>query len=712
MVAMKPDSSKLKPAKSHRRLTRNSLRAGAAVAILLLVAVGCSRLDIEGPDVQNARPELIFVNVPVDGTQFSSNPVIYWYGTDIDGRIVRYDYAVLTKDTVQWFVDNHQGCGSEEPISIAERLIQSGCADDTFFQWTSIFVDSVSGGDLPTQETVNLFAAFDTLDCDSQLRQVATADTVYFVSDPINCVSNTVDQYMFVRAVDDLGAESQIKYRSYLRNNHWPDTEINPDFELTSRTNPYFSLPELTRTYRGILVTWSGSDRSDYLIDEPPLEFYWRVYGPDSVRMSLTDTLDASGNPRKPIMESLSPDPRKGVWVKDTLTQLYDLWHDVDAPPAVPADTTRTGYFLVVVSSRDDAFVPDPTPSAVSFRAIYPKFERDVLIVSHGEWLQNNLATPTCSPDRDGASNPTCFNDFLRSLGEGVVNDNTDGDWDFEKDWAEVNLQSGGGQDGCYSSVTGPRPRCFPTGVSLDEYARHRLVIYNHSDMRKVIKNTTNRLEENLAAYLDIGGMLWYIDRIPFMRGTLLVGSSPASIVDLYVDYPQFGGRWPVDYFDIGGFWLPNWRSGLNVDASLIRSNDEFIGASLNPEPRLAEAFSNLPEHLDIDKEHLDSSWVIIFRTALAAQSPPKEILGVPGVPFVLRGPNSLTVYKFESWRPELNNAQGGVVMTRFVGPDRTNPRYKTAWFGCPLYFIQQDDVNELVKGMLNWFLVQPLEVQ
>jgi hypothetical protein len=706
MVAMKPNSSKLTHGNSTRRLTRYSVSAAAALAILLLVVVGCSRLDIEGPDVQNVKPELIFVNVPVDGSEFSANPIIYWYGTDVDGRIIRYDYAVLTKDTVEWFVNNHEGCGGEG--SPAERFIQSGCADDTDFQWISIFVDSVGGGGLPTQQTVNLFAAFDTLDCDSQLRQVATADTVYYVTDPINCISNTIDQYMFVRAVDDLGEESQIKYRSYLRNNHWPETQINPDFELASRTNPYFSLPELTQTYRGIAVTWGGSDRSDYLIDEPPLEFYWRVYGPDSVRMSLSDTLLDDGSPRKPVLHSESPDPRKGVWVTDTITYLYDLWHDVDSIAGGTPDTTRTGYFMIVVSARDDAFVPDPSPDSVNFRAIDPKFEREVLVVSHAEWLFNNLVTPTCTPDFGGSVNPTCSHEYLQRVFSNAVPG-----WDFEKDWAEVNDQGGGGQDGCYNGLPGdPRPRCFPDGVTLDEYARHRLVVYCHDDMDKAVSGGGDALDAVMAQYLDIGGMLWYIDRNPFLVGTKIGSFATSRIIDFTQFYPEFEGRWPIDYFDVEGVWYPAWRQrGLKTNAAEIRSNDEFIGANLNDDPDLAGALSNLPQHLEVDKEHLDSSWVIIFRSALASQSPPKEILGVPGVPFVLRGSNSITVYQFESWRPELNNAHGGVVMTRFVGPDRANPRYKTAWLGCPLYFLQEDDVNDLIEGMLNWFLVQPLEV-
>jgi hypothetical protein len=407
-------------------------------------------------------------------------------------------------------------------------------------------------------------------------------------------------------------------------------------------------------------------------------------------------------------LESQSSDPRKGVWVTDTLTNLYDLWRDVDAPPNVPPDTTRTGYFMLVVSARDDAFVPDPSPDSVNFRAIHPKFEREVLVVSHAEWLQNNLVNPTCSPNVPGSINPTCNQRFLKKVFENALGT----DWNVDKDWAEVNDQGGGCNNGLRANpetgqLADPRPRCFPDGVTLDEYARHRLVVYSHDDMTKSVSGGSDALDAVLAQYLDIGGNVWYIDRNPFLVGTKIGSFATSRIIDFTELYPEFEARWPVDYFDIEGVWYPAWRQrGLKTDASLIRSNDEFIGANRGPSPNLVAGESTVPEHLRIDKEHLDSSWVIIFRTALASQSPPKEILGVPGVPFVLRGSNSITVYQFESWRPELNNAHNGVVMSRFVGPDLANPRFKTAWLGCPLYFIEEEDVNQLIAGMLHWFLV------
>lgn len=705
---MKPYSNSISETDAHHRRTRFIGWLVAVIAILLVVVVGCSRLDITGPEVTNQAPELILANIPAGGSEFSANPVVYWFGTDVDGRIARYDYAVLPESTVQRMLEIN-GCPGGG-LSDAERFIQCTAITDDDFQWTSIFVDSTSEESLPTQRTVNLFAAFDTLDCDSQLTQIVNVeeDTVYYVSIPVNCISKSIPQYMFIRAIDDLGASSQIKYRSYLRNNHWPESQISPEFELASRTEPYFSLPELTQTYRGILVTWEGSDRSDFLRDEPPLEFYWRVFGPYDAPPTLADTLDPTGQRLIPAQESRNADPRKGVWISDTLAYMYDLWGNADVVSGT-SDTTRTGWFGLVLSARDDAFVPDPSPDFVAFRAIDPKFERDVLLCSQGVYHSTGvIGNPTCAPQKFEAVHPDCCHDFWRRMGD-VINEVAPRGWEFEKDWAEVNNQNpltiNDDADTVYCRLYNDppgaeRPNCYPTGPSLDILARHRLVIYSHEDMN--VPLSTVGADEILASYLDIGGMLWYCDRIPFLYGTDL--SSSAGFFD-FTSNPDFGGRWPTEYFDIEGLWYPSWKSGLGIRLSDVESNDEFIGAYHGG------TYGNLPDSLHIDKERLDSSYLFIMREALASQTPPKEVLGIPGIPFVLRGSNSRTVYRLISWRPELNNAQGAVVMSRFVGPDRINPRFKTAWFGTPMYFLNEDDAADLIRGMLNWFLVQPLEV-
>jgi hypothetical protein len=101
---------------------------------------------------------------------------------------------------------------------------------------------------------------------------------------------------------------------------------------------------------------------------------------------------------------------------------------------------------------------------------------------------------------------------------------------------------------------------------------------------------------------------------------------------------------------------------------------------------------------------------VFTYRDVLLNREPPQNIVGVPAVPYILRGNESRTLYRFNSWRPSQNIAQGQPVGIRFVGPNTTDPVYKTAWFGCPLYYLEDDQARDLVAGMTDWFLNQPLE--
>ncbi|GAB4321274.1 MAG: hypothetical protein Kow0074_12120 [Candidatus Zixiibacteriota bacterium] len=679
------------------RMAMFSIRLLVFAALTVVVIVGCSRLDLNGTQQPNQPPELIFVNVPAGGTQFNSNPIVYWYGTDIDGRVVRYDYAVLLETEVDSLL-RAKGCTGTGPLP--ERLTQCDAITDDDFRWTSIFVDS-SGASLPTQHQVNLFASFDTLECDVEIHQVFSGDSSYFETLLVNCISETVNQYMFIRATDDLGENSAIKYRSYLRTNHWPETEISSEFKLNALKKPFFSLPELSSSYSGIPVTWQGSDRQDYIREEPPLQYYWRVFGPFDEPPTIEDTLLPSGVRRTPVQESQSDDPNGGVWVADTIAYMYNLWRDVNATTG-DSDTTRTGWFGLVVSARDDAFVPDPSPDFVAFRAIDAKFERDVLLVTQGIWGRIYYGIPTCNTSQASSLDPSCVHNFLKDLGEHIGSLSFVDEWDFEKDWIEVNDQNGG----CRAFTDPePRPRCFPRGPTLDELARHRLVIYEHEDVSltvsAILTTSTVSLEQTLSEYLDIGGMMWLIDRTPFLKLAADLGSSPKV-----VDFLTLGGYgFGRDYFNLEGLWYPGWNQLINnANPQLVRSNDEFIGA------RRVGNIPNLPPEVRVDQAKVDSMYAFVWRQALANQDPPKFIRGVPNVSYVFRGSMSRSLYSFISWRPDQNIAHGQPVGTRFVGPNSIDPIYKTAWFGCPLYFLIQEDAYQLVDGMLEWFLVQPLE--
>ena len=65
--------------------------------IILLIFTGCKKKP-KSMDIQNQAPETYIVNVPPDSSYIYHARIIYWYGTDADGIVVRYDWAI--DDTV------------------------------------------------------------------------------------------------------------------------------------------------------------------------------------------------------------------------------------------------------------------------------------------------------------------------------------------------------------------------------------------------------------------------------------------------------------------------------------------------------------------------------------------------------------------------------------------------------------------------------------
>ena len=124
-----------------------------SAAAALLLAVGCGELIDGGPGA-NRVPEVFIVNIPPDGTEFASSPVVYWYGTDSDGKVERYDYAVVVAAEVDSVAAELPGEGSA-----VEKYIAGVLNDPKYPLWVSIFVDSMDAGELPTLDTIRLFAS-------------------------------------------------------------------------------------------------------------------------------------------------------------------------------------------------------------------------------------------------------------------------------------------------------------------------------------------------------------------------------------------------------------------------------------------------------------------------------------------------------------------------------------------------------------------------
>ena len=689
--------------KGFLNMMRQALRSPSAwamcVALALLAAYGCGTLENKGSSGENSVPELFIVNIPPDGSEFAASPTVYWYGTDSDGQITRYDYAVVLASEVDSVAADLPG-----NKSAVEKYIDFVLNNQLqpFPRWISIFVDSVAAGELPTQEDVRLFASRFPAECDTAYIVVrdSVGTPIDTLKQPVDCVSDTIPQYFFLRAIDDQDSSSQIKYRTYKRRNHWPETTISARFD---RFGEYISLKRLTATYGGIELTWGGTDRLDFIPPAVPLiEYHWRLYGPfpfdnnaPDLRPTLADTLG-----RQPIFESANPDPLVGVWVRDTTAVVYDLWRQVDSRPDPLNDTTvtRSAYFMFVVTARDDAFILDETPAVTTFKTLDPKFERKLVYVDDTWYGGDALANPSARPT---VPEPGTNQNFYWNLVK-LAYPEADTMQDF---W----WRSKAAPVGKLCSPSGGRVRCG-NFLSLELLVRHKMCLFTDDD---VLEQTNPPVQVALRRYLEAGGMVWFVG-----RHSLLPESETCQSVcrERLFDFCSRGAGKNIlgcEYFDMEGMYYPAWRGNaipIAYDGAFRTpsSNDEFVGATL------VAAGSGLPASLEIDPERVDSTYVPAFVKGILTRFGTPRIVGVPDVNFLVLGSNSVPLYIFESWRPGgpipptagPSFSHHKPVAVRRVGPDRVTPLYKTCYMAFPLYFIKQEQSEELFRKMVDWFFL------
>ena len=678
-----------------RRHHRHAWLVG--IALLASYPLGCAP-KLNGSAGENYIPELFIVNVPPDRSEFATSPTIYWYASDRDGQIARYDYAIVTEAEVDSVAATIPLPGDQPAV---ERYI-AFILNDQYQGWTSIFPDSLSGSELPTQQAVRLYASKFPAECDSGYRVIfdpATGAIVDTIAYPIDCVSDTIPQYFFIRAIDDRGAESKIKYRSYKRRNHWPETDAPAGLDQAT----FVSLPRLSGTYEGILLTWHGSDRLDYLPPtEPLLEFHWRLYGPfpidpadPTARPTLDDTLGL-----QPIYESANHDPRFGVWVRDTLTVVYDLWRQADSRPDPLNDTTitRTAWFMFVVTARDDAYIEDETPTVRTFKAVSPKFERKICFVDDTWYSSDTYTNPAPRPT---IAEPSLNQNFYWNLVK-MVYPEADTMQDF---W----WRSKGPKPG--ENCGGTRVRCG-NYVSLEMLLRHRLTVFANDDVFDPTSapGIPPATQDILRRYLDAGGMVFFFGRHSFLPAAIIGQSAAPRIFDLCGG--EFNNTLACGYFDMEGMYYPGWRRTAIplkcVGCRGSESNDEFIGANL------VASGTGLPPSLEIDRARVDSMFILPFIKDYLRRNGTDKIIGLPDVNYIVLGSNSTPLYLFDSWRPggpippedgPSFSHQKPVAMRR-VGPSRTSPLYKTAYFTFPLYFIKQEQSEAMFRSMVDWFFL------
>jgi hypothetical protein len=732
-----------------------SIVAAFVIEIMLLVGCSCGPADIEGPERANMPPVVDFVNIPVEGAKFSSDTTIYWYGTDVDGFITHFRYAVIEADSVG------------EPSLFIETT------PDTDYPWVVLKVE------LNTPQTNH--------------KVKMSAD----VSDPVR---KYVASYVFLQAIDNLGAKSTIVYRLFHKNNHFPNTMVS----LQGLTDPYVNTVSRTGILEGVTVSWNGEDPIDYPRNPPPFQFQWKFWGPyDSLEMIALDsacvgsvfvdiygdryydcdpypanvTLDTTiivinpdssettivydttfiqvcslsrGNPYGDWHEYLyldsiakypefnrlveeSEDQITGSpWIYDQATSVYDVYKNA------PLDTTSMYYFLFWCQARDDSKVPDPTPAFDWVAVIEPKFERDIIVidacnykkVSYGFWNWPLFPTSPFSDDLVPAVKAMVA-ELALGWGADFDADNILPDDTFylpppDNIVEVIKYTKYKATQDYYPIVNLKRDILAGMGigsVSLRDVLKHRIVLL-------VKDNTGGQLvmdsPEMLAVMdgIDVGMSCWSMVRSPFQGA-------------YYTPYPTFPDV-PEEYrahFGVLMMRHTGWQGNINDTLRPGTRIDDFMGAGVLDEHR-AE-FPDLPtDCIRLEDNYYWESgsgfWSFPFRCwqdgsilfyRWADRPDTAAMFGLvncayPEVGYVEKHPFAEAIYLYQSlyerqapvlyehcgtWAGHLEKYDGTVAGIRY-----DTDVFRTAHFSFSLLPMVSDSAQIAFNSMMDWLSDQP----
>lgn len=526
---------------------RTFLVTFSLLALVLVTAmIGCEP-DRSGTSVGNMPPRIFVVNTPPDNAQFSRNPELNWYATDIDGYIAFFRHSVVLDSML---VIN----GS--PVTPEEYIAQ---ASDDMFNWDTLIVDL----DHPqSSATIRLFA--DTLD-------------------PVNTF---IPQYFFVQAQDDRGAKSDIIFRRYSRNNHYPNTHHRTGTVFINAIDADSPAP-------GIRVRWDGADSTDWGRAEPPLEYEWRLYGPfdtvadiyvnilqedcvydptgdsfvncvdvpvlnlDAIPDELPVNIGSVANPeyiyrQQPLAHSRGPnyasDPTD-VWVTDMETTIYNVFDGMGL--------TKTSKYKFVfwVRTRDDGFVPDPSPAFSQFNVVEALFERKVAVIDETGYTTT-----------DGRWQPVDI-DTVKSIFKTLINRAGVDDFDTTNQLGTDFFNSSGFKNRYNDTLTVRK-------AGLLDILSHQVLIY-YTDAADAGPNETPLGQMfNVFYGLDMGA-----NSVIFSRNIANVKSTNDERFERVVMSGNFR-----NYFGINSVNVEAWSWGV-YNITNIRNpifNEEFVGAYAN----------------------------------------------------------------------------------------------------------------------------------
>lgn len=581
------------------------------IILLALILSACGKLERGGTAPQNMAPEIFFTNIPPEGLKFSVNPRVYWYGTDKDGFIVAYQYAVIRVD-----VSNSWG-GLE---AAKDSLKKIGSDSATWVNYTArmnIFGSHVKA-EKGHQRNVRMFAEMNPLD--------STA------------------QHIFLRAVDNDDGISEIRTRMFWRNNHAPEVFVDVDSAFVK--NNFYCLPETTKTWKGIEISWHGMDTLDYPDERKQPEFYfrWELWGPYKDTSSLTDPYASK------VDSSLDSIDVEGVWVYDKwITYKSYIFKNLENCPDL-----GYGWYVLKVWSRDDAFVSSEKPAKTFFRILKPVFRfeeqslKTVLVLDatvykgYGRPKDPSKIWPFYDAVLSEAGVCARFNRY--SLGGATATEDSLSRYDLV---ILLNLAK-------------------ESGISERDYLKYR-------------------------QYMDVGGRLW------------IMGVNNFGIIggrDIYYLADPLNGiirRLPVtfevasDYLGVEGVFFPDYDPSKPERV-------EFIAAKPFGSWGLPYLDMDTVRVKDLEGYTSDPNFPGLDFVKYGIPSVPYDIL-FSTVDFANRAPLHRRLYTFVSRHGTVSEMHQYPCGTTYIGPT-----YRTAELAFPIHLMKDPAASEALKKIVKWF--------
>jgi hypothetical protein len=466
----------------------------------LILYSGCSKLERDGTRPANVPPKVFFTNIPPEGTEFSINPKVYWYGTDVDGFITAYQYAVMRTDSLVSFggLDQVKSFLHDIPPDSSSWTDQVSLRN-----MLGVHIQAEPGGH---SRNVMMFAEMDP--------------------------DSFTTQYLFLRAIDNGGAISDdIIHRLFSRNNHRPEAVMEMDSAFSEEN--HYCLVETTQTWTGISISWSGQDLEDYpdQRNQPDFQFKWELVGPfDSPPTPLTvDTLAV-------VDSSLDSAVIAGKmiytrWVSEQMhvfKNLKNFGEDAGADAGY-------GWYQLRVRARDDAFVSTDTATTINFRIVKPKFlytdadKKTILVVDATAYGGRAGG----ANDNDTANVRSFYREALKHLIQVGQCDDTALWFDSQVAPGEI-AKSDPGEDilSLYDLVIVLNFGSMP-GISDDNFRAYR-------------------------RYLNIGGRIWLVGLNNFNMPTTRECKDIDNIRSTLPNTHQMAG----EYFGIEEVCTPEWTVG------------------------------------------------------------------------------------------------------------------------------------------------------